>query len=139
MTQSHSHSPFSSFTSKDPKFVPATMSLDLIYFGTHNRNLTALHVYCCAVLTKNVLLQQLPLYLRFHTYFIEHNKPKRSVLNSSQSIVSNKLIKNISFAFLQLTRQLNCDSCSKWSRHLECFAECALTSLLVLIYKCQAV
>lgn len=68
MTQTHSQSPLSSLTSKDPKCVPAIMSLDLIYFETCNQNLTALHVYCCAVLTKNVLLQQLPLYLFAASY-----------------------------------------------------------------------
>lgn len=60
MTQSHSHSPLSSLTSKDPTVVPAKMSLDLIYFGTRNRNLTALHVRCCAVLTRKVLLGSYP-------------------------------------------------------------------------------
>lgn len=49
-----SHSPFSSLLSKDPKFIPAIMSLDLIYFGTSKQNLTAFHVYFCAVLTRKV-------------------------------------------------------------------------------------
>lgn len=66
MTQSHSHSPLSSLISKDPKFVPAIMSLDLIYFGTSKQNVTVFQLYFCAVLTRKVLLQQ-HLYFLFHT------------------------------------------------------------------------
>lgn len=93
MTQSHSLSPLSSLTSKDPKFVPAVMSLDLIYFGTCNQNLTAPHVHCCAVLTKKSFTMVASLFLLLRTYFVEQNNTKGSLLNSSQRIVSNKVIK----------------------------------------------
>lgn len=93
VTQSHSHSPLSSFTSEDPEFVPAIMWLVLIYFGTCSQNVTTLHVYCCAVLTKKRFTTETSLFLCFCTYFVRPNNTKGSILNSSQRIVSNKVIK----------------------------------------------
>lgn len=99
MTQSHSHYPLSSFTSKDPKFIPAKMSIDLIYFGTCNQNLTALHVYCCAVLTKKSFTTPASLFLLSHTDFVGQNNTKGSLLNSNQRRVSNKVIKECVLCF----------------------------------------
>lgn len=100
MTQSHSHSPLSSLTSKDPKFVPAIMPLVLISFGTRTQNLTALHVYCWAVLTKKKsFTTAASLFLLLHTYSIGQNNTKGSLLNSSQRTVSNKVIKECVLCF----------------------------------------